>query len=75
MKLVKIPETSFVREISSMGLSNNDEKSKSEYEAKIQMIKLQKDELNKVKSTVNELKDDVTDLKLLILKLLDKSNG
>ena len=75
MQLVKIPDTNYVRDIHSMGLINTDERAKNEYQSKVQMLKVQKDEINKVKDEVKEIRNDMTEIKQLMLKLLYKSNG
>lgn len=75
MQLVKIPDTSYVRDINSMALINTDEKAKNEYESKVQMMRVQKDEINKVKTELNDIKKDMVEIKQLMLRILDKSNG
>lgn len=75
MKLVKIPDTTYVRDVHSMGLINTDERARNEYQSKVQMMKVQKNEINKVKDDINELRNDMSEIKQLMLKLLDKSNG
>jgi len=76
MALVKVEGTSFVRDTESMALINNDDTSRNDYYSKVRMIHNQKEELNKVRSEIDDLKDNVSEIKSLLLQLLDKgSNG
>jgi len=55
-------------------LINTDQNSKNEYYNKVRMMQTQKEELNKVKSEMDNIKNDVGEIKELILKLLEKSS-
>jgi hypothetical protein len=72
--LVKVTGTNFVRDTGSMGLNNNDDVSRNEYYAKVRMLKTQKDEINTVKAEIAGIKDDVNEIKNLMLKLLERNN-
>ena len=72
--LVKVTGTNFVRDTNSMGLNNNDDVSRNEYYAKVRMLKTQKDEINTVKAEIADIKDDVNEIKNLMLKLLERNN-
>lgn len=72
--LVKVTGTNFVRDTGSMGLNNNDDVSRNEYYAKVRMLKTQKDEINTVKAEMAGIKDDVNEIKHLMLKLLERNN-
>jgi hypothetical protein len=72
--LVKVTGTNFVRDTGSMGLNNNDDVSRNEYYAKVRMLKTQKDEINTVKAEIAGIKDDVNEIKHLMLKLLERNN-
>lgn len=70
--LVKVTGTNFVRDTGSMGLINNDESARNEYYLKSRMLKTQKDEINTVKAEIAGIKEDVNEIKQLMLKLLEK---
>ena len=72
MNFVKVDNTNFIRDINSMGLSNTDMASKDEYYSKVHMIQSQKENLNKVNGEINSLKEDISDIKMLLKQLLDK---
>jgi len=72
MPLVKVTGTSFVRDTNSMALMNTDSKEKNEYLEKIRMINGQKEEINKVKAEIDSMREDMSEIKNLLLKLMDK---
>ena len=72
--LVKVTGTNFVRDTGSMGLINNDDTARNEYLAKVRMLKTQKDEINTVKAEIAGIKEDMNELKQLMLKLLERNN-
>jgi len=72
--LVKVTGTNFVRDTGSMGLINNDDTARNEYYAKVRMLKTQKDEINTVKAEIAGIKEDMNELKQLMLKLLERNN-
>lgn len=69
---VKVTGTSFIRDINSMGLSNIDPVAKEEYYAKSKMMHAQKQELNSIRSEIDIVKNDLSDIKQLLLQLMDK---
>lgn len=73
--LVKIPDTQLYRDTDSMALINADEVSRNEYLSKVNMIKVQKQEINTVKAEIANVKEDVKEIKQLLLKLMEHSNG
>lgn len=76
MPAVKIPGTNYVRDTKTMALINNDEVARNEYYSKVQMLKVQKQEINNVKSGIDSVKEDMNEIKLLLKALLEKgSNG
>ena len=70
--LVKVNDTSYVRDTNSMALMNTDEQARNDYYAKVRMLQNQKDEINKVKSEISEVKDDIKELKSMMAQLLSK---
>lgn len=75
MPLVKVPGTSFVRDTESMALLNRDVSGLEEYKNKRRMMELQRQEINNVKCEMDDLKKDMADIKTLLIKLLEGSNG
>ena len=64
-----------IRDTNSMALINTDVKEKNDYLSKVRMLKTQKDEINNVKSEMENIKCDVTEIKQLLMKLLESTNG
>jgi hypothetical protein len=76
MALVKVTDTSFLRDTNSRALLNMDQTAKNDYLTKVKMLKTQKDEINTVKSEISAVKEDMLEIKQLLFKLLEKgSNG
>lgn len=74
--LVKVTDSTFVRDIQSGALINQDYSSRDEYYAKVKLITNQKEELNTVRSEIDNIKNDVSEIKQLLFALLNKgSNG
>ena len=74
--LVKVKDSTFARDIQSGALINQDYSSRDEYYAKVKMITNQKQELNTVRSEIDDIKNDISEIKQLMFALLNKgSNG
>jgi hypothetical protein len=74
--LVKVKDSTFVRDTESMGLINTNLSEKNEYYARVKLIKSQKDEINTVKSEMDNVKSEMQEIKNLLIQLLEKgSNG
>lgn len=64
------------RDTDSMALINKDANGLEEYNMKRRMLATQKTEINNVKSDIQALKNDMLEIKQLLLQLMDKgSNG
>lgn len=73
---VKVKDANFIRDTNSMALINTDRKAINEYQEKMRMAKVQKEEINNLKSEITEVKGDVQEIKMMLSKLLDKNlNG
>ena len=70
--LVKIEGTNLVRDTASMALMPTDQSEKNEYYAKVQMMKLQKTEINTLRQEINNIKSDVGEIKALLCQLIGK---
>jgi len=76
MSLVQIPGTTLVRDTNSMGLINRDRNGLEDYNAKRKILATQKDEINNVKMELINVKNDMQEIKQLLLQLMDKNiNG
>lgn len=76
MSLVQIPETTFVRDTTSMALINQDKSGLDAYVKQRNVLVAQKQEINKIKSDINNIRDDMKEIKSLMMQLIDKgSNG
>ena len=67
--LVKVEGTTFVRDTNTMALMNTNTAEKNEYQAKVRMLKTQKDEINTVKKEIDSIKQDMRDIKELLLAM------
>ena len=72
MALIQVKGTSFYRDTESMGLINRDRNGLDDYNMKRRLLLTQKDEINKVKTEIDSLKQDMVEIKNLLLKLTDK---
>ena len=73
---VEVKESKFVRDTSSMALINKDNNARDEYYAKVKMMKLQKDEINRLQTEMSSMKEDLTEIKQILKELIGKgSNG
>lgn len=69
MKQVKIPDTSFVRDIHSKAILNTDRKGLNEYLMKRDIAKKQQSEKVETKERLDKLEQDIQEIKELLLKL------
>ena len=68
--LVKVNDSNLVRDTKSMALMPTDQTEKNEYYAKVQMMKLQKTEINSLRQEINNIKSDVGEIKSLLCQLI-----
>jgi septal ring factor EnvC (AmiA/AmiB activator) len=71
-QLVKVNDSTFVRDTESRALINQDHKGREEYYAKVRMLNNQKTEINKVNAEINQIKSEMSDIKDLLKQLLLK---
>jgi uncharacterized coiled-coil DUF342 family protein len=72
MHLVKVQGTKLVRDSRNGAIINQDIVGLEEYLAKRRGMESQREEINKVKSDMDGMKQDLTDIKSLLQKLLEK---
>jgi len=74
--MIKITGTNFYRDPESMALVNKDIAGLEDYKMKRNMMATQRDEINKVKTELAGIKGDMSDIRQMILQLMDKhKNG
>jgi len=69
MKQVKIPDTYFVRDIHSKAILNTDRKGLNEYLMKKEIAKKQQNQQSETKVRLEQLEQDIQEIKELILKM------
>jgi glutamate mutase epsilon subunit len=67
--LVKIPNTTYVRDTKTMALINTDASGLEEYKLKSKLLNNQKAEINNIKQEINSIRDDVKSIKELLFQL------
>lgn len=72
MNLLRVQGTKLVRDPRSGAIINQDKTGLDDYLARRRGMESQKEEINKVKSHITEMKQDMTEIKSLLLKLLEK---
>ena len=69
---LRVEGTKLVRDTRTGAIINQDKNGLDEYLNKRRALESQKEEINNVKSEVKVLREDVTEIKILLLKLLEK---
>jgi hypothetical protein len=69
---LRVEGTKLVRDTRSGAIINQDKNGLDEYLNKRRALESQKEEINNVKSEVKVLREDITEIKSLLLKLLEK---
>ena len=72
MQYLRVEGTKLVRDTRSGAIINQDKNGLEEYLNRRRALESQKEEINNVKSEVKELREDLTEIKSLLLKLLEK---
>jgi hypothetical protein len=72
MTYLRVEGTKLVRDTRSGAIINQDKNGLDEYLNKRRALESQKNEINNVKSEVKVLREDITEIKNLLLKLLEK---
>jgi uncharacterized protein YlxW (UPF0749 family) len=73
--LLPVNDTNYLRDTDSMALINNDRSAKEEYLNKAKMIKLQKEEINNIRTEVSTVKNDIKEIKELLSQLIGKGEN
>jgi hypothetical protein len=72
MALVKVEDSNFVRDTNSRALINQDYAARDEYFAKVKMLSMNKNQINKLNTDVDNLKSELSEIKNLLNQLLLK---
>lgn len=72
MALVPVNGTKLYRDTETMALINKDVSGAQEYQARRRFAESQKEQINNVKMEVDSIKNDISDIKKLMVKLLEK---
>ena len=72
MSLVQIPETTYVRDTASMALINQDKNGLEAYIKQRNVLLAQKQEINTLKSDIDNIRNDMQEIKVLMMQLLNK---
>ena len=70
--LVKIPNSTYVRDTRTMALINTDRSGLEEYQAKAKVATAHTQEINNIKSELNDLKSSIGEIKDLLVSLSRK---
>ena len=70
--LVPISGTKLVRDTETMALINKDVSGLQDYKAKRRYAEVQREQINNVKVEIDSIKNDISDIKKLMVKLLEK---
>ena len=65
-------DTSFVRDMNTRAILNVDSTGLDSYKAKKRAMQLQKSSINNLTNDVNQLKEEMLEIKKLLARLLDK---
>ena len=69
---VKVTGTSFVRDTNSMALINTDVNDRAEYYNKVKLSGQQRQEINTLKDEIDLIRNDMSEIKQLMVALINK---
>ena len=72
MALVQVSGTKLYRDTETMALINKDISGAQEYQAKRKFAESQREQINSVKMEIYNIKNDISDIKKLMVKLIEK---
>ena len=72
MALIPISGTKLYRDTETMALINKDVSGLEDYKAKRKYAESQREQINNVKMEIDSIKNDLSDIKKLMIKLLEK---
>jgi hypothetical protein len=72
MSLLPINGTNLYRDTESMALINKDVSGAEDYKVKRRFAEVQSQQINNVRAEIDNIKNDISDIKKLMVKLLEK---
>jgi hypothetical protein len=72
MALVQVNGTKLYRDTETMALINKDVSGAQEYQARRKFAEVQKQQINNVSMEIDSIKNDISDIKKLMVKLIEK---
>jgi hypothetical protein len=72
MSLIPINGTKLYRDTETMALINKDVSGLEEYKTKRKYAEVQREQINNVKMEMDSIKNEISDIKKLMVKLLEK---
>lgn len=70
--LVKVEDSTYVRDTQTGALINHDYSSRDEYQAKVRLMSQQKSDINTINTEIDNIKSDVSEIKSMLLLLMNK---
>lgn len=74
MKHLKVKDTELVREVNSNAIINRDKEELNSYLTKRKFLAQQKNDVEKLKSEMVDIKTDINEIKNLLIKILERNN-
>lgn len=71
MEKIKVEGTYFVRDIENMALINNNINELEQYNLKRKLNQQKTQEINNIKCEISSMKDDISQIKEILIKILD----
>jgi len=76
MTMIPIPGTTLVRDTKNMALINQDKNGLEDYLKRRNLMAARQDQINNMKLDIDDLKQDISEIKKLVMILIEKgSNG
>ena len=72
MALIQVNGTKLYRDTETMALINKDVSGAQEYQARRKFAEIQKQQINNVSMEIDSIKNDISDIKKLMVKLIEK---
>ena len=74
MTMVSIPGTTLVRDTKNMALINQDKNGLEDYLKRRNLMVSRQDQINNMKLDIDDLKQDLSEIKKLVMILIEKEN-
>lgn len=74
MKYLKVKDSELVREVNSNAIINRDKEELNSYLTKRKFLAQQKNDVEKLKSEMVDIKTDINEIKNLLIQVLERNN-